>query len=353
MTDDATQKHRHRRRRHRRLDGRGGAGAHARIPRSRSALIESEDIGTVGVGEATVPHLRAFNDTLRIDEVEFVRAVRGTFKLGIQFVDWGSIGDSLHPRLRHHRPRLSRRCPSTSTGSSFARQGKAHDLGDYSLNTAAAPRGKFMSGASDVPAGSPLSQVAYAYHFDAGLYAQYLRRYAEARGVRRIEGEIVDVSLRGDDGFIESVTLKTGDARRRRPVHRLLGLPRPADRAGAEDRLRRLDALAALRSRGGGALRKDRAADAVHALDGAHRRLAMAHSAAAPHRQWLRVFERAHQRRRGRRHVVSQSRRPRARRAARAALHHRPTAQDVDRATASRSASRAASSSRWSRPASI
>ena len=86
------------------------------------------------------------------------------------------------------------RCRSISTGSSCTSQGKAHDIGDYSLNTAAAPAGKFMSGATDVPQDSPLSQVAYAYHFDAGLYAQYLRRYAEARGVRRTEGEVVDVA---------------------------------------------------------------------------------------------------------------------------------------------------------------
>ena len=172
-------------------------------------LIESDDIGTVGVGEATVPHLRAFNDSLQIDEVEFVRAVRGTFKLGIQFVDWGKIGD----RYIHGFGTIGhdyRALPFHHYWLKLHLAGKAHDIGDYSINTAAAPQGKFMSGATDVPANSPLSRVAYAYHFDAGLYAAFLRRYAEARGVRRTEGEVVDVQLRGDDGFIESVTLKSG-----------------------------------------------------------------------------------------------------------------------------------------------
>jgi tryptophan 7-halogenase len=172
-------------------------------------LVESEDIGTVGVGEATVPHLRAFNDTLRIDEVEFVRAVRGTFKLGIQFVDWGSLGTSyVHGfgTIGHEYRGL----PFHQYWTRLHLAGKAQDIGQYSLNTAAAPAGRFISGATDVPKNSPLSQVAYAYHFDAGLYAQFLRRYAEARGVKRIEGEVVDVSLRGADGFIESVTLKSG-----------------------------------------------------------------------------------------------------------------------------------------------
>jgi tryptophan halogenase len=172
-------------------------------------LIESEDIGTVGVGEATVPHLRAFNQSLGIDEVGFVRAVRGTFKLGIQFVDWARPGD----RYIHGFGSIGhdyRGLPFHQYWLKLLRQGKAQDLGEYSLNTAAAPRGKFISGATDVPKNSPLSQVAYAYHFDAGLYAQYLRRYAEARGVKRVEGEIVDVALRGTDGFIEAVTLKSG-----------------------------------------------------------------------------------------------------------------------------------------------
>jgi len=172
-------------------------------------LIESEDIGTVGVGEATVPHLRAFNDSLRLDEVEFVRAVRGTFKLGIQFVDWGSVGSSyVHGfgTIGHEYRGL----PFHQYWSKLNLAGQARDIGEYSLNTAAAPAGKFISGATDVPRNSPLAQVAYAYHFDAGLYAQYLRRYAEARGVKRIEGEIVDVTLRGTDGCVESVTLKSG-----------------------------------------------------------------------------------------------------------------------------------------------
>ena len=172
-------------------------------------LIESEDIGTVGVGEATVPHLRAFNQSLGIDEIEFVRAVRGTFKLGIQFVDWARPGD----RYIHGFGTIGhdyRGLPFHHYWLKLLRLGKAQELGEYSLNTAAAPRGRFISGATDVPKNSPLSQVAYAYHFDAGLYAQFLRRYAEARGVKRVEGEIVDVTLRGTDGFVESVTLKSG-----------------------------------------------------------------------------------------------------------------------------------------------
>ena len=172
-------------------------------------LIESDDIGTVGVGEATVPHLRAFNTSLQIDEVEFVRAVRGTFKLGIQFVDWGRIGERyIHGfgTIGHDYQGL----PFHQYWLKLHLAGKVHNLGEYSINTAAAPKGKFISGATDVPANSPLSQVAYAYHFDAGLYAAFLRRYAEARGVQRIEGEVVDVSLRGEDGFIEAVTLKSG-----------------------------------------------------------------------------------------------------------------------------------------------
>jgi tryptophan halogenase len=187
------------------------AAALARTLESRVAieLVESEEIGTVGVGEATVPHLRSFNESLRIDETEFVRTVKGTFKLGIQFCDWGRIGD----RYIHGFGSIGhdyRSLPFHQYWLKLHRAGKAYDIGEYSLNTAAAPAGRFMTGARDVPAGSPLHQVAYAYHFDAGLYAQYLRRYAEARGVTRIEGHVVEVRLRAADGFVESIVLRNG-----------------------------------------------------------------------------------------------------------------------------------------------
>jgi tryptophan halogenase len=172
-------------------------------------LIESEEIGTVGVGEATVPHLKLFNQILELDEAQFVRETYGTFKLGIQFVDWARIGDRYvhgfgtigheYGMLPFHQYWLKARA-----------QGWAGSLDDYSLNTVAAERGKFMVSATDVPRGSPLADIAYAYHFDAGRYAQFLRRYAEARGVRRTEGKVVQVNQR-EDGFIADVVLASGE----------------------------------------------------------------------------------------------------------------------------------------------
>ena len=173
-------------------------------------LIESEEIGTVGVGEATVPHLKLFNNLLEIDEIEFVKQVQGTFKLGIQFNDWGRLGDSyIHGfgSIGHDVSLL----PFHQFWIKARQRGFAADIGDYSLNTLAAPRGKFMASATDVPANSPLANIAYAYHFDAGLYARYLRGYAEQRGVRRTEGKIRQTTLRATDGFVESVTLESGE----------------------------------------------------------------------------------------------------------------------------------------------
>ena len=172
-------------------------------------LVESEEIGTVGVGEATVPHLKLFNQVLEIDEIEFVRQTQGTFKLGIQFVDWARLGDRyIHGfgSIGHDHGLL----PFHQYWLKEFLAGNAADIGAYSLNTHAAPLGKFMASASDAPAGSPLANIAYAYHFDAGLYARFLRRYAEERGVRRTEGKVVDVRLRGEDGFIDVVRLDNG-----------------------------------------------------------------------------------------------------------------------------------------------
>lgn len=173
-------------------------------------LIESEEIGTVGVGEATVPHLKLFNQVLEIDEIEFIKAVKGTFKLGIEFVDWARIGDRyVHGfgTIGHDYGLL----PFHQYWIKARQTGRAADIGAYSLNTAAAPRGKFMASATDVPANSPLANIAYAYHFDAGLYAKYLRGYAEKRGVRRTEGKVVQVLQRPDDGFVEAVVLESGE----------------------------------------------------------------------------------------------------------------------------------------------
>ena len=172
-------------------------------------LVESEEIGTVGVGEATVPHLKLFNNLLEIDEIEFVKRTQGTFKLGIQFNDWGRLGDSyIHGfgTIGHDVSLL----PFHQFWLKAHQHGLADDIGAYSLNTLAAPLGKFMASATDVPRQSPLADIAYAYHFDAGLYAAYLRQYAERRGVRRIEGRVEQVSLRPDDGFVDAITLVSG-----------------------------------------------------------------------------------------------------------------------------------------------
>jgi tryptophan halogenase len=173
------------------------------------ALVESEEIGIVGVGEATVPHLSAFNRLLGIEEAEFVRQTQGTFKLGIQFVDWARLGDC----YVHGFGTIGRDLgllPFHQYWLKAHRAGRAKDIGAYSLNTAAAPAGKFMVSPADAPHDTPLADIAYAYHFDAGLYARYLRRYAESRGVSRIEGRVVETQLRAADGFVEALVLEGG-----------------------------------------------------------------------------------------------------------------------------------------------
>lgn len=172
-------------------------------------LVESEEIGTIGVGEATVPHLSAFNALLEIDEAEFVRETKGTFKLGIQFNDWGRIGDS----YIHGFGIIGRDLglmPFHQYWLKARQQGRARDIGHYSLNTLAAPLGKFMAPPVDAPPNSPLAEIAYSYHFDAGLYARFLRKRAEAQGAKRIEGKVIKVNLDPGNGFVESVELESG-----------------------------------------------------------------------------------------------------------------------------------------------
>lgn len=171
-------------------------------------LIESEQIGTIGVGEATIPAIKKYNELLGFDENEFMRKTQGSFKLGIQFVDWGRLGESyIHgfgvigrelEWLRTHQYWLKLR-----------QMGQAGDLADLSINTAAALENKFMR-ADPRMKDSPLGHIAHAFHFDASLYARYLRGLAEGRGVVRREGKVVDVTLDGEDGFVRSVALDDG-----------------------------------------------------------------------------------------------------------------------------------------------
>ncbi|MDR6129027.1 tryptophan halogenase [Sphingomonas sp. SORGH_AS802] len=173
-------------------------------------LVESEEIGLIGVGEATVPHLSAFNRLLEIDEAEFVRQTRGSFKLGIQFDDWGRIGD----RYVHGFGTIGRdlgMLPFHQYWLKARALGRAGEIGRYSLNTVAAPLDRFMAPPRDAPPNSPLAEIAYAYHFDAVLYARFLRGRAEAQGVRRIEGKVVAVHREPQRGFVDSVEMESGD----------------------------------------------------------------------------------------------------------------------------------------------
>ena len=174
-------------------------------------LVESEEIGTVGVGEATIPPLLDFNAALGIDEAAFVAATGATFKLGIEFVDWGRRGDRyLHPFGTIGRAQMGVPFHQIWLRQRLLRRAELDpgDLGSYSIAVAAALGGRFAK-----PAANPdavLSGLAYAYHFDAGLYARFLRDFAEARGVRRVEGRIVAVGQRGEDGFLADLTLADG-----------------------------------------------------------------------------------------------------------------------------------------------
>ncbi len=171
-------------------------------------LVESDEIGTIGVGEATIPMIALFNSMLQIDENEFMRETQASFKLGIEFVNWGRLGD----RYVHGFGNIGQEVWTVDFHQYWLKQylaGKAPELDKFSINTAACAANKFMRPRMDMPK-SPLSQIRYAFHFDATLYARYLRKYAEQRGVKRIEGRIASVQQREGDGFVSSVTLQSG-----------------------------------------------------------------------------------------------------------------------------------------------
>jgi tryptophan halogenase len=170
-------------------------------------LVESNEIGTVGVGEATIPQIQVFNQSLNIDEDDFIRKTQGSFKLGIEFVNWGNIGESyIHAfgKVGNDMDAI----PFYHYWLKAKKLGASADIGEYCFNVLAARKNKFMR---SVNAGnSPLSNIAYAYHFDAGLYAKYLREYSEKLGVKRVEGKISNVDLDPDSGYITSLNLDNG-----------------------------------------------------------------------------------------------------------------------------------------------
>ena len=179
-----------------------------RLPGLTIELVESDEIGTVGVGEATIPQIVLFNTMLGIDEAEFVRETNATYKLGIEFVDWTRIGHRyVHPFGFYGLDML---------GVEFHHFWlKARALGDttpldaYSLAVAGGLRGRFAHPRADQPH-SPLSKIAYAFQFDAALYARYLRKLAERSGVRRTEGRIVSVARDGASDHVTTLTLASG-----------------------------------------------------------------------------------------------------------------------------------------------
>lgn len=176
--------------------------------RIRIRLVESDEIGIVGVGEATLPHIKNFNDSIGIDEADMMRSTNATFKLGIHFVDWGFIGSSyVHPFGIHGRP---------DSGLAFQHQwlrsltaDRDWDVQEFSYAVMAARENRF-----DFPAtGKPTinSTFSYAYHFDASLYAPYLRRLAEQRGVTRTEGKVHDVEQDPESGEIRALIMESGE----------------------------------------------------------------------------------------------------------------------------------------------
>jgi tryptophan halogenase len=174
----------------------------------RITLIESEEIGTVGVGESTIPPIILFNKLLGINEDEFVRETNATFKLGIEFVDWRRVGHTYF----HNFGLLG---ADLHTGISFIhywmrwmRSGGDPDQLRFSSEAEAARKMKF--GRAQLGPGGSQPNINYAFQFDASTYAAYLRRYSERRGVVRKEGRIVNVRQNGETGFVEAVEMQDG-----------------------------------------------------------------------------------------------------------------------------------------------
>ncbi len=195
--------------------GGGTAGWMSAAALSRSfgpavsiTLLESDEIGTVGVGEATIPTIHWFNELIGLDEADFLRATKATFKLGIEFVGWAAPGH----RYFHPFGQYGAATPGVAFHHRWLKaqaEGLEVPLTDLSLAAALAAQGRFAK-----PVGDPrsiLSTIGYAYHFDAGLYARYLRELSEGRGVRRVEGKLREAERDGATGRLTALTTMRGE----------------------------------------------------------------------------------------------------------------------------------------------
>jgi len=173
-------------------------------------LIESEEIGTIGVGEATIPHIRNLLALAGVDPLKLISESKATFKLGIQFVDWGAPGESyIHGFGKIGRDMLWLHAHQLWLA---AREREPHSIEPfdaYSLCCVASLKNRFAFPDKRNP-NSPLGDIDYAYHFDASLVARFLRGESEARGVSRIEGKIVEVVQQPQNGFVEKLRLSDG-----------------------------------------------------------------------------------------------------------------------------------------------
>lgn len=170
-------------------------------------LIESPNIGTIGVGEATIPNIVAFNKNLGIDEVDLIKETQATFKLGIKFDNWYQQDSTFfHPfadyglainnvDFHHYINRMKN-------------EGHDVNLKDYCFATTLASYGQFAQPNPNPQ--TPLADYSYAYHLDAALYAQYLQKFSVKQGIEHISANVCGTKLADDSGFIESVVLDDG-----------------------------------------------------------------------------------------------------------------------------------------------